>query len=545
MSKKIFSTMLAMVMTVGGSIGVLAGCSGSKGGNSGNSAGIELDPTKETINVSLFSAGFGTQWLTDMLNDYNKTLTGNYQFNRIAENTDSINTITDQISAGICKADIYFNDTSDFQKLIRMDKLLDLTTVWDAQVDGDTRTVRSKIPDSDIFEQAYSYQDKVYGLPFSQGVSGIIYDHDFFVDSKFLKEDATTANGLTVGIDGKEGTYDDGLPTTMAEFKELCDLIRSRGFWPFLYTDTVGGGITTPVLEIVAGMYEGIESYETTVVYEGTYTSPSTGAVTEITPAEGYKVFELGEGRYKALDFMEEFLLNTNYFDSSLEGINHTASEERFIYSHSKGQTRVAMTLNGCWWENEAKSAFETDAKRNGAKWGYGKRDFRFMPIPAIEGQSETMNGKAVFSTNADGSVFALKSSNEEKNQAIIDFLKYFTSDKGLAYFASETGTMPAYRFDMGDAVNNLTPFGRNFYEIMMSDNVEILRPNLLEQLTPICYLTTNAPTRWSVTISGFEYELAYEAIVRTSMNDYETALKNKYTAATWNEVYKQVEGVL
>ena len=123
--------------------------------------------------------------------------------------------------------------------------------------------------------------------------------------------------------------------------------------------------------------------------------------------------------------------------------------------------------------------------------------------------------------------------------------MKYFTSDKGLAYFARETGSMPAYRFDMGDAVNNLTPFGRNFYEIMMSDNVEILRPNLLEQLTPICYLTTNSPSRWNVTISGFEYELAYEAIVRTSMNDYETALKNKYTAATWNEVYKQVEGVL
>ena len=543
MKKRFLSSMLATLMILGSSVGAFAGCSDAT--STGNSGTVNIDPSKEVINVSLFSAGFGTQWLTDMLNAYNQTLTGKYQFNRIAENTDSIDTITDQISAGVYKADIYFNDTSDFQKLMRMDKLLDLTTVWDEKVDGDDRTVRSKVLDSEIFEKAYSYQNKIYGLPFSQGVSGIIYDHDFFVDSKFLKEDATTANGLSVGVDGKEGTYDDGLPTTMAEFKELCDLIRDRGFWPFLYTDTVGGGITTPILEIIAGMYEGIDSYKTTVVYEGTYTSPSTGVETTITPADGYKVFELGEGRFKALEFMNDFLLNENYYDTSLEGVNHTASEERFIYSHSKGQTRVAMTLNGCWWENEAKPAFATDAKRNGAKWGYGKRDFRFMPIPAIEGQSETMNGKAVFSTNADGSVFAIKSNDAEKNQAILDFLKYFTSDEGLSFFASATGTLPAYRFDIGEAVNDLTPFGRNFYEIMMSDNVEILRPNLLEQLTPLCYLTTERPRRWEVTIDGFEYELAYEAITRTSMAKYVDALKNKYDLASWNKIYNQVAGVL
>ena len=544
MKKRMLSRMLATLMVLGSSLGVFAGC--TPGNSSGNGDGtVDLDPNKEVINVSLFSAGFGTQWLTDMLNSYNQTLTGNYQFNRIAENTDSIDTITDQITAGVYKADIYFNDESNFQKLIRMDKLLDLTAIWDEKVDGDNRTVRSKILDSEIFEKAYSYQNKIYGLPFSQGVSGIIYDHDFFVDSKFLKEDATTANGLSVGIDGKEGTFDDGLPTTMTEFKQLCDLIRSRGFWPFLYTDTVGGGITTPVLEIVAGMYEGMESYKTTVVYEGKYTSPSTGLETTITPEEGYKVFELGEGRYKALEFMNEFLLNENYYDTSLEGINHTASEERFIYSHSKGQTRVAMTLNGCWWDNEAKPAFATDAKRNGAKWGYGKRDFRFMPIPAIDGQSETMNGKTVFSTNADGSVFAIKSSNDEKNQAILDFLKYFTSDEGLSFFASATGSLPAYRFEMGENVNNLTPFSRNFYEIMMSENVEILRPTLLEQLTPICYLSTDAPRRWEVTIDSFEYELAYEAITRTSMTKYVDALKNKYDATSWNKIYQQVAGVL
>ena len=184
-----------------------------------------------------------------MLNDYNKTLTGNYQFNRIAENTDSIDTITDQIIAGVKKADIYFNDTSNFKMLMSMGVLLDLSEVWDYTPSGEEKTVREKIIDSETFEEAFSYEKKIYGVPFSQGMSGIIYDHDLFEDANLLAKDPSTKNGLTKGTDGIEGTFDDGLPETMEEFVKLCDTIKfDRHYWPFLYTDTVGGGITAPVL---------------------------------------------------------------------------------------------------------------------------------------------------------------------------------------------------------------------------------------------------------------------------------------------------------
>ena len=132
--KKLLGLFLSAILCLG-SIGFV-GCA-----QKSSSSGVIIDPTKEVINISLFSAGFGTQWLTDLLNDYNATLTGKYQFNRIAENTDSIDTITDQINAGIRKADIYFNDTSDFQRLMRIDgMLLDLTSVWEAKPDGTETT---------------------------------------------------------------------------------------------------------------------------------------------------------------------------------------------------------------------------------------------------------------------------------------------------------------------------------------------------------------------------------------------------------------------
>ena len=156
------------------------------------------------------------------------------------------------------------------------------------------------------------------------------------------------------------------------------------------------------------------------------------------------------------------------------------------------------------------------------------------------------MNGKYVFSTNADGSVFALRSDDEEKNQAILDFLTYFASNEGLSYFARETGSMPAYRFELPqEDYEEMTPFSQNQYDILMNENTVILRPNLIEQLTPINYLTTNAPMRWSVVINGFEYELPYDAIVRTSLEQYITALTTKYNADSWQTIYSQVEGVL
>ena len=114
--KKSVGLLLSAAMFCSGFSG-LAGCGTHTTGSGG---GVSIDPSKEVISISLFSAGFGTQWLDDLLNDYNATLTGNYQFNRIPENTNSIDTITDQLEAGIRSADIYFNDTNASRPDVRL-----------------------------------------------------------------------------------------------------------------------------------------------------------------------------------------------------------------------------------------------------------------------------------------------------------------------------------------------------------------------------------------------------------------------------------------
>ena len=154
------------------------------------------------------------------------------------------------------------------------------------------------------------------------------------------------------------------------------------------------------------------------------------------------------------------------------------------------------------------------------------------------------MNGKYVFATNADGSVFAMKSEDEEKNKAMLDFIKFFVSDKGLRYFGVQTGSMPAYRFELSEEdYNSLTPFSQNQYDILNCENTVILRPELIAQLSPINYLTANSPERWGAIINGYEYANAYDGVVRTSESEYVAALKTRYDAKSWAQIYDQIAG--
>ena len=54
--KKLLGLFLSAILCLG-SIGFV-GCA-----QKSSSSGVIIDPTKEVINISLFSAGFGTQWL--------------------------------------------------------------------------------------------------------------------------------------------------------------------------------------------------------------------------------------------------------------------------------------------------------------------------------------------------------------------------------------------------------------------------------------------------------------------------------------------------
>ena len=85
-------------------------------------------------------------------------------------------------------------------------------------------------------------------------------------------EDESTANGLTKGRDGVEGTYDDGLPETYEEFQSLVDRIKYMQLTPFVYSDVIETGLTEPLAETIWAQYDGMTNYKISYSYEGTYT---------------------------------------------------------------------------------------------------------------------------------------------------------------------------------------------------------------------------------------------------------------------------------
>ena len=525
--KKIFVTILTLLAVLS-----LTACFGKKK--------TIASGDKETIYISLFSGGFGTAWMDKLIEEYNKT-SDDYMFKRTTENKYTVSEIAARVKNGLNDASIYFADSSDIDELVAGEYLINLNEIWENEEDG--KKMYDRVWDSELFQKAYADKNgDLFAVPFTQGVCGVIYDHDLFTQLNLFLTDSSTANGLSKGIDGLEGTYDDGLPTTMKEFDSIIQKLTRASVIPFIYSDLYANSMLVPICDIVWGQYDGKTNYENTLLFNGNYTSPSTGKVTNITPEEGYRVYSenLSEGRVKAIEFLNDYLINTGYICKDIEGYNHKDTEGKFILSHNDAP--IAMLFDGFWWENEGRDYFEIDASRNGNEFAYGKRDFRIMPIPAYDGHAAESEGKFYLPTNQNGSAFAIKTGDAKKDQAIKDFILNFTKRDTLALFSKYNSTILPYDYVMTpEELSQMTKFGQNFYEVIHSKNVEIIRPDLIYSLSPL-YSSIDSPERFNVTVNGTKYQSLYGAIKDNGAEAVINSLSKVYTPNTWATMYNSVK---
>lgn len=533
--KNVLTKVVAFAAATAATLSVFSGCGATGGGGGGS------DKTK--IKVSVYGGGFGSDWAVQMISDYNKSSTGKYEFVKIQDYLDDNTTITSKILAGVTQADVYFTDQNDISQLMASGKLLNLKDVWEATPDGDGKKIKEKIYAVDEMEGLWSDANGTYAIPYTLGVSTTVCDYDLFEDAGWFITDNTTDSGLSKGVDGVEGTYDDGLPATEAEYSDLIGKIKGAKMLPYTLMGSNAGGACEHLFESVHAQYEGIESYMTSFTYDGNMYFPSTGETKTVTPETGWKVFAESEGRDKAVDFIMEYVLRDGYMDTDSKNSNHTEAEERFLFSHNSGLTQIAMHLNGCWWENEARPAFDSDSGRHGAQYGFGKRRFGIVPNPMIEGQNPESNGKAYYSVNTFGSVFAVKSSDAEKNAAILDFLTYFASNKGLCTFTEKVGVIPAYNFELDKTVyDNLSFYGKTYYDMMTADNTVIVMPTVYKYLSELNYVSKNAPNRLSMTIDNYPYPYLINAYYAgKTAAKMKAAIKSAWTEAKWAELVAEV----
>lgn len=506
----------------------------------------EYDPNKTQIFVSVFDGGYGTEWIDKAAAEFNEDLK-DYEI-IISPNKAEERNILSTFISGYPSADIYFTTSlKNIKGMISGGYLIDLSDIYkEKAADEDEKTIEEKMNNAELYKEVFSdsigNRDGIYGLPFGDSFIAPVYDNDTFVEKEwayFATEEkdgqalsaagisytsGTTGFGtpvllfsssegktnyekgdviLTAGKDGKYGTYDDGQPQTMAEYDELIAKIKASGAKPFIWSGTFLD-YSIPYADMIFAQYEGVDNFKNFFTYDFDYKG------THISLEDGYKVWEM-DGVKLAMEYTYRYLYGNgaNYHPAAdSETVSHAGAQNNFIlgYKNAEGNPLSAMLFDGIWWENEAKTTFNS-VTSDGR--GFGRRDYRFMLFPEMEGQ-KGIDGKgngSVVSATDTGGVFAYKSKDETKNEIIKDFIKLTTSDKYLREFSKSGGIRP-YTFDLGEEnYQAFTPCQKAAWDIYHdSENIAVVRKNHYRQLSPIGYATSKTDIDYSSYLSNVLY---------------------------------------
>ena len=491
MKKRWISCLLALGMVAASG---LAACGGGKK-DDGDVAGMT------TIRVGTYNGGLGMDWLRDAAARFEEK----YKDKSFKDGETGVAVKVVESQAGDMLAsrsldrDVYLTEAVDYYYLQTQGKLADISDVATTSLSayGEEKTIASKL-DGALNDFLTAKDGKYYAIPFYEGFYGFIYDADMFEANGWFFDEAGsfTSKNKSKGIDGKEGTYDDGLPKTYAQFKKLIDEIRKDSVTPFVYsTESMVYFINT--LANYWADYEGKEKMQRNWSLEGDINVVS-GFDSEGNPTVESKTITSADmrelqkqpGKFHALKFLKEVIMSNgqNYVSAT----DFKAAQLQLIQSCLDGENQegaVAMIIDGSWFENEAElsQTFELvaglDMREDIGGKDYKKtRKLAFMPIPMVDESETTMNSG---SKNADGSHRqTLVSANDSfcfinagttgaKLEVSKEFLKFLHTDAELGKFTERTSITRPYTYTLADsAKEGMSYFGKTLMEMKESSDI-------------------------------------------------------------------------
>jgi len=516
---------------------------------------VIIDPMKTQIYVQVVNGGYGTQWALTAAKDFN-AIPENNQYQVVitgSSDEDSLTNIKTNIQAGVGVRDAYFTSEPNIKPMINAGLLEDLSDIYQTKILGEDVTIKQKLKYSDNVEVSFSnYGEGIYGLPYGDGFSGFIFDHDLFMEKGWLMVDYDNPTELSAGPDGKKGTYDDGQPISIEEWEIMLDLISSESYsYPFIYTTQYPSYLTT-IVDAILAQYSGLDAYKTFLTYDGDIVDTNGNTIT-VTPETGYKVYEM-DGLDKAVRFLDKYLTNDSRYINPVSwktvSTSHRDAQDRFVvgYTQSASSPLGAMLVEGNWWEREATPIFNSLEDRGNPDRGYGQRDYRYMMYPKMEGQKGidgNGNGSVINCMDA-GAVFVPKNDKDpEKLQKTKEFISYTLKDEYLQLFTTICGAVRPYNYTLSDEqFNGLTPFQKNVWEIYNdTDNVAIIRANFDSNASPF-YYNSSKPSRYYTNIEGAAYSTIFKSLERYTADEALSSMKN-YNAANWSKYYSEVSKYL
>ena len=534
--KKILCLIISLIITSS-----LAAC-GKNGGN--NESGTIIDNSKTQVYVSCYTGGFGSAWMNAAIEKFNAK-SDKYQVIKLPDNKDDMSTILDKVESKTTQADMFMCG-SEIRLMSRKGLLMDLSDLYEREVDG--RKLKDNIVDLDDWNAALMYDGKYYGVPHNDGIISAVYDRELFEEKDYFIRDNN--GNLSAGKDGVAGTYDDGLPATMAEWNEMVENIYSSNVLPFIYSGKFYFYTDFFMMNVWA-QYTGIDNFKLNYTFNGDFYSVTTGETTAITTENGYKMFELDKGRDKAVDFTYDYMVNPLYIHPVCNlSKSHTDTQQYYVtgFKNAASNKRSAILFDGIWWENEARPIFNALEKANEQGYAYGEHDYRLLLAPNPD-NSYGINGNgkgSALNCNENCSFFAVKTEDKAKEAAVKDFILYLTSNEVSSMYTSMTGGVRPYYYSLSDEqYASMTPFARSVWDTYSDhENVKVIRNPLLIYKNRVNYDAITQNVRPMIyKVNGLSYSSFIDAPRRNIEREaVKAGFAQMFDQATWANILNELK---
>ena len=434
--------------------------------------GPKVDPNKTQFYVGNFNGGYGYKWLEKAARKFEKKFENEHFEDGKTGVQIWINNQKDELKGWTFYQTISSRVESVFiggemrMEILEGNLVMPLNDILDEPLSefGETETIRQKL--SPYYKEAHFLNDQTtlcQYLPYAEAYFGNwSYDIDLFEEMGFFMKEGggwTSAENKTKGLDGVAGTYDDGLPTTEDEFFRLLNYISACGVTPATWTGQYTAYSTAWAMNLFLNHDDGAGQKMYNTGYGSWEGKDGQKIELDGTGYDFYKIFQ-HPGKREALETIYKLVKTPKYYSSNAYKTtqSHIEAQDEFLTSVIDDK-RVAMILEGTWWENEAEDTFNR-MKKYGA---YGRYDRRFGVMPTFHYESGTAQKSNYLASNMAMSINA----NTEHEELSKLFIKYLCTDEVRDLFTRETGCPSPFEYEISDETyNSLSYFGKQLWEI-------------------------------------------------------------------------------
>ncbi len=356
--KKFIAVLLGVLMLF--SLAAMTACK-KESGETLNEAGYY----EGNLEIRIVKAGYGVQWLYDIVDAYEKEYPGATA--HITETSDR-DSIAARVRSSANDSDIVVSVDSMFNNQAD-GYFYDLSNVFDSVQDGYDKPLRERMNQS-IRKYFETEDGKIYQMPWQTGYQGFLYN-------KTVLDDLFGEKGYT-------------LPRTTTELNELCARVWSesnRQVYPVSMTTQ-----ESYLQNVFHGLWYQYSGERRDYYFQGYYPQQNEdGTVTYVaskTKEDLDKTFS-DPGREKALEALYSLCVSVELGGYAHDESNYMTFQEAqkaFIgYGYGSNPKKCAFMVNGDWFYKE----MEDECIEKNA-------DIRFMKMPILSAVTETLETENV-----------------------------------------------------------------------------------------------------------------------------------------------------